>query len=242
MGKRPRKMRHEEEVFWESDGLSINIEDTQAVRQERMEERGESKPEFVAPGAEQKWRARNLVDFHWKITAIEVPSESYNSIFSCIIDHANPGDGLCYPSQSIIAIETGYSVDTVQRAIGWWEKHRFLKIESRGLGRALAYHPQWDLLEEFWIGVTSDIEDQKASYRTKGRYGEPHQGAVREPHHGAVHNLKLEPQTLTPKNEPHPERVISPSVKVTTPLEGKIRGKEEEGFQGETFHEGPFLF
>ena len=67
----------------------------------------------------------------------------------------------------------------------------------------------------------------------------PHQGAVREPHHGAVHNLKLEPQTLTPKNEPHPERVLSPSVKVTTPLEGQIRGKEEEGIQGETFMKAP---
>jgi hypothetical protein len=58
MAKRPRKMRHEEEVFWESDGVSINIEDTQFVRQARMEERGESKPEFVAPGAEQMESAK----------------------------------------------------------------------------------------------------------------------------------------------------------------------------------------
>jgi hypothetical protein len=124
------KMRHEEDVFWESDGQSINIEDTQFVRQERMEERGESKPEFVAPGAEQKWRARNLVDIHWALTAIKTPSESYNRVLSCIIDHANPHNGLCYPSQSIIAIETGYSVKTVKRAVNWWKEQGFLKTEA----------------------------------------------------------------------------------------------------------------
>jgi Helix-turn-helix domain len=246
MAKRPRKMRHEEEVFWESDGVSINIEDTQFVRQARMEERGESKPEFVAPGAEQKWRARNLVDIHWALTAIKIPSESYNRILSCIIDHANPHNGLCYPSQSIIAIETGCSVETVKRAIKWWKKQGFLKTESRGLGHALAYHPQWDLLESFWLGVTSDIEEQKASRVTKGTYDVGHQGDLREGHqgdlregrHADLQNLKLEPQTLTPKNEPHPERVISPSVEITTPLESQIRGKEE-GIQGETFMKAP---
>ena len=180
MSKRGRKskMRHEEDVFWGHDGTYVDIEGTQHIRQFAREERGESKPEFVAPGAEQKWRARNLVDFHWKLTAIEIPSESYNSIFSCIIDHANPGDGLCYPSQSIIAIETGYSVDTVQRAIRWWKEQGFLTTESRGLGHALAYHPQWDLLESFYVGVTSDIEEQKTrtalrggtASRIKGRY------------------------------------------------------------------------
>ena len=237
MGKRDKnKMRHEEDVFWGHDGTYIDIEGTQDIRQREMEERGESKPEFVAPGAEQKWRARNLVDIHWALTAIKTPSESYNRVLSCIIDHANPHNGLCYPSQSIIAIETGYSVETVKRAIKWWKKQGFLKTESRGLGHALAYHPQWKLLESFWVGVTSDIEEQKASRVTKGTYDvghqgdlrEGHQGDLREGHHADLQNLKLEPQTLTPKNEPHPERVHSPSVKCTDHfLEGQIRGKEE---------------
>jgi helix-turn-helix protein len=240
-GRKPRLV-HEEDVFWGHDGTYVDIEGTQDIRQAAMEERGERKPEFVAPGAEQKWRARNLVDIHWALTAIKTPSESYNRVLSCIIDHANPHNGLCYPSQSIIAIETGYSVETVKRAIRWWKKQGFLKTESRGLGHALAYHPQWDLLEGFWVGVMSDIEEQKASRVTKGTYDvghqgdlrEGHQGDLREGHHADLQNLKLEPQTLTPKNEPHPERVISPSVEITTPLEGQIRGKEE-GIQEETF-------
>lgn len=174
------------------------------------------------------------MDIHWALTAIKTPSESYNRVLSCIIDHANPHNGLCYPSQSIIAIETGYSVETVKRAVNWWKKQGFLKTESRGLGHALACHPQWKLLESFWVGVTSDIEEQKASRVTKGTYDVGHQGDLREGHHADLQNLKLEPQTLTPKNEPHPERVISPSVKVTTPLEGQlIRGKEEGIQRGE---------
>jgi Helix-turn-helix domain len=245
-GRKPRLV-HEEDVFWGHDGTYVDIEGTQDIRQAAMEERGERKPEFVAPGAEQKWRARNLVDIHWALTAIKTPSESYNRVLSCIIDHANPHNGLCYPSQSIIAIETGYSVETVKRAIRWWKKQGFLKTESRGLGHALAYHPQWDLLEGFWVGVMSDIEEQKASRVTKGTYDvghqgdlrEGHQGDLREGHHADLQNLKLEPQTLTPKNEPHPERVISPSVEITTPLEGQIRGKEKEGIQGEPFMKAP---
>jgi hypothetical protein len=245
-GRKPRLV-HEEDVFWGHDGTYVDIEGTQDIRQAAMEERGERKPEFVAPGAEQKWRARNLVDIHWALTAIKTPSESYNRVLSCIIDHANPHNGLCYPSQSIIAIETGYSVETVKRAIRWWKKQGFLKTESRGLGHALAYHPQWDLLEGFWVGVMSDIEEQKASRVTKGTYDEGHQGDLREGHqgdlreghHADLQNLKLEPQTLTPKNEPHPERVNTPSAYVTTPIEGKIIRGKEEGIQGNTFMKAP---
>jgi hypothetical protein len=126
---RQSKMRHEEDVFWESDGQTINIEDTQFVRQARMEERGESKPEFVAPDVEKKWRCRDLLDIHWNLANIKCP-ESFNRILSCIIGHANPYTGTCYPRQTIIAIETGYSVDTVKRAVKWWKKQGFLKTES----------------------------------------------------------------------------------------------------------------
>jgi DNA-binding transcriptional MocR family regulator len=207
---------------WKDDALQWTTDTGEFDRElTALSRSSESKPDFVAPGAEQKWRARNLIDIHWALVEIETPSASYNRIFACIIDHANPEDGLCYPSQSIIAIETGYSIDTVQRAIRWWKEQGFLKTERRGIARALAYHPQWNLLEGFWKGVTSDIEEQKASYRMKGRYDVPHEGAVREPHHGAVHNLKV----ITSKTEPHPERA-QPSADAP-PIEGQIRGKEE---------------
>jgi hypothetical protein len=244
---------------WKDDALQWTTDTGEFDRElTALSRTSEGRPEFVAPGVEQKWRARNLVDIHWALTAIKTPSESYNRVLSCIIDHTNPHNGLCYPSQSIIAIETGVSVKTVKRAIRWWKKQKFLETESRGLGHALAYHPQWDLLESHWVAVTTDIEELKASRVTKGTYDEAseggtghvptvsprvtkgtygvghqgdlregHQGDLREGHHADLQNLKLEPQTLTSKNESHPERVRLPSVADTSPLEKPVRENEE---------------
>jgi DNA-binding transcriptional MocR family regulator len=144
---------------------------------------------------------------------------------SCIISHANPKNGICYPRQTTIAIETGYSRDTVMRAVRWWEKQGFLKSESRGRGRALAYHPQWELLESFWIAVTSDIEEQKSLVQHLGCNT---RAASRmrhdEQHHGATQNLKVG----TLKEESHPERVRPPSVADTNVISLK---EKEEGIQ-----------
>src|SRR5262245_50074772 len=83
---------------------------------EAMRERRERK--FIAPGAERKMRAWDLVSVHWKLTGpdLQPPAESYNRIMACIIDHANAHSGVCNPGHVAIAIETGYSVETVKRA------------------------------------------------------------------------------------------------------------------------------
>jgi hypothetical protein len=99
--------------------------------------------EYTAPGAEQKWRARDLVDIHWKLVGEDPPSESYNRIMSCIIGHANPTTGRCQLKQKLIATETGYSRDTVTRAVNWWEAKGFLIRQNTGRARSNAYHPQW---------------------------------------------------------------------------------------------------
>ena len=199
----------------------------------------EGKPtQFVAPKQDQKWRARDLVDIHWKLTGIEPPTESYNRIFSCIIGHANPKNGVCYVRQKVIAIETGYSRDTVGRVVRWWKKQGFLETESRGLAHALAYHPQWDLLEMHWLAVNTIIQEQKAcnvtqsSCSTKGQHACSIKGQHDEPHHAATQNLKV----VTSKNESHPERVRPTSLADTVVIESPIRGKEE-GIQEEVWIE-----
>ena len=196
----------------------------------------EGKPtQFVAPKQDQKWRARDLVDIHWKLTGIEAPSESYNRIFSCIIGHANPKNGVCYVRQKVIAIETGYSRDTVGRVVRWWKKQGFLETESRGLAHALAYHPQWDLLEMHWLAVNTIIQEQKAcnvtqsSCSTKGQHACSIKGQHDEPHHAATQNLKV----VTSKKESHPERVRPTSLADTVANEGQKRGKEESIQRGE---------
>ena len=86
-----------------------------------MQCRREEPTQYTAPGTEQKWRARDLIDIHWNLTGIQTPSASYNRVMSCLIGHANPTTGRCQLKQKLIAAETGYSVETVKRVIKWWE-------------------------------------------------------------------------------------------------------------------------
>jgi hypothetical protein len=212
---------HPEDMVYDHDGEF----DFEATLENHVGNR-DGRVEYITPGAQTKWRARNLVDIHWKLVGAELqpPAETYNRIMSCIIDHANPVNGVCYPKQGILAIETGYSEDTVQRAVKWWVKNKFLVTEGRGIARSLAYHPQWRLLEEFYIAVLTDIKEQKEAASRTVRHAEPHQGAVREPHHGAV----PEPQSITSKKEPHPERRPSAMVSsVKDKKEGIQRGEVE---------------
>ena len=86
-----------------------------------IDERSYNTPptEYVAPGKDRKWRARDLLDIHWKLVGIECPA-SFNKIMSCIVGHANPDNGACFPRQKTISVETGYSVKTIKRATDWW--------------------------------------------------------------------------------------------------------------------------
>jgi hypothetical protein len=179
---------------------------------------------YVAPGADLKWRVRNLLDIHWEITAIKTPSPSHNRVMSCVIDHANPTTGRCDPGQTVLADKTGYSKDTVARAIKWAEANKLLRVEKRGLGRSNAYHPQWDLLEMLWVAVQDNIEEARAastcgtSSRIKGRIQE------------AAPRCLTEPQSRTSKDEPHPERARSDEHAPKEQKEG-IQGKQVEGAQ-----------
>jgi hypothetical protein len=158
---------------------------------------------------------------------------SFNRILSCIIGHANPTTGRCDPKQKLIATETGYSRDTVVRAVKWAEAEGFLKSEARGLGRSKAYHPQWALCEMFWVAIAEDIETQKAASRGRdgispcsnnGQHACSNKGQHDVLQHAATH----ESQNGTSKNEYHPERV--PSDEVT--LVG-CKKQNEKGNQGE---------
>jgi len=140
---------------WERETMILGIQSM----------RDPSPIEYVAPGPEQKWRARDLLDIHWELVGIPTPSPSYNRIMSCIIGHANPTTGRCQLKQKLIAVETGYCVKTVRRVIDWWVAHGFLIEQDMGLAKSRAYHPQWDLFEMHWIAINEDIKARKESWR-----------------------------------------------------------------------------
>jgi hypothetical protein len=106
--------------------------------------------EYVAPEDGQKWRARDLVDIHWRLIpcSINCP-DSVRPVLSSLIGHANPATGQLNPRQKIIGYETGYSRMTVNLAIKWLVKHSFLRADQSGqaAGRAGLYAVNWDFTD-----------------------------------------------------------------------------------------------
>jgi hypothetical protein len=161
---------------------------------------------------------------------IETPSESYNRIMSCLIGHVNPATGACYPRHSLIAIETGYSRDTIKRAIRWWAEQGFLTTEGRGIGKALAYHPNWKLFKAHSLAVARKIAagKEKLSHgasRCTTRSASTCTTAM--VHHGALHNLKA----ITSKNESKHEMAHPPSAADAAQKEVRKKGFQEKKIQ-----------
>ncbi len=117
----------------------------------------------ATPEAGQKWRARDVVDIHWKLLGFDCPP-SVNRVLSCLIGHANPEDGQLNPKQQTVGNETGYSRETVNRSIKWASKEGFLTSERPNPERANHYKVNWrftDFLHMIaqvciTLGVTSD--------------------------------------------------------------------------------------
>jgi hypothetical protein len=116
------------------------------------------KPEFeyLAPEEGQKWRARDVVDIHWRLIpcSINCP-DSVRAVFSCLIGHANPETGQLNPSQRLVGYETGHHRETVNRAIKWLVKHGFLKVDSTAQkdGRTSHYVIDWDYTDFLYYMV-----------------------------------------------------------------------------------------
>jgi hypothetical protein len=215
---RKSKMRHEEDVFWESDGQSINIEDTQFVRQERMEERGEKPTQYEAPGEGNKMRALyalGLMDL----------SNGAKAIGTALIWHANSAKGRCDPGMQRLAYETTRCRRTVINAISELRRKGVLRKQRRGQATN-AYHINWQSLaskfQEFESRVTS-VRFLKTGCKNL------HLGSA-EPCTSVVQKLAPEPMKRTHEENPCHEMVSSSE---DTHPEGQIRGKEEGNQRGE---------
>ena len=85
---------------------------------------------------------------------------SQKAVLGCLIDHANPNNGLCYPSEALIAAEIAHSIRTVERAIA----DLLRKLSgNRGL--------DWDL--EVAHGEFDVSHRNKAAAQLRGGSGPP---------------------------------------------------------------------
>ena len=81
-----KKNWSDEAIAWETGTGEFDREGTAHNRQ-FLREDGEG-TKYTAPTKDQKWRARDLLDIHWKLTGIKCP-ESFNRVMSCIVGHVN---------------------------------------------------------------------------------------------------------------------------------------------------------
>jgi hypothetical protein len=148
---------HEENVYFESDGYSVNVEETQALRRESgwtprnlptnppPKRVGKVDPKTIALSA-----VSDLIDCgSWKHAAV----------LRFYIDSANRGTGNCWPSEETVAKKLRLmSTKAVSRANTWWRRHGyevngevlpFLTVAQKGRRRpdgtreSNAYHVGW---------------------------------------------------------------------------------------------------
>ena len=115
MGK--QKLRHEEDVYWESDGQAINVEDTQALRDR------EPLPHNPPPGP--KWQAKQGM--------AQLPLNGAEYAVSLIsLTRASKNKGACYPSQEFICGWTFRPERTVKRAVAGLRARKLVTVVDRG--------------------------------------------------------------------------------------------------------------
>jgi hypothetical protein len=179
--------------------------------------------EYEAPETDQKWRARNVISFHFRHLNHQ-PPPAYRDVMLCAIDHANPTTGRSDARQRMMAVECNLSRETVNRALRWWEVNTaYLEIENRGAGRSNAYHIQWASLEADWHGIQERILDATpTSFRRHADRGVTTHitgGVITDVTPGVITDVT--PRTLKGnlKEEPHPEWAHTPSARDALHLE-----------------------
>jgi hypothetical protein len=85
---------------------------------------------------------------------------SQKTVLGCLLDHANPKSGSCYPSEALIAAETGCPTRTVQRAIADLLRTPYVSRQRRTQS-SNSYSINFDALLNAW----ADYKARGAAYR-----------------------------------------------------------------------------
>jgi hypothetical protein len=93
-------------------------------------------------------------------------SGSQKTVLGCLVDHANPKNGLCYPSEALIAAETGLPIRTVERAVADLLLTPYLSRKRRNQSSNI-YSINFDALLEAW----DDYKGRGAAYRLRRENG-----------------------------------------------------------------------
>ena len=202
------------DTAWEADGETINIEETQFLREESD---GERLPDN-AP-SEKKWKAAKAL-YRLKLSGTE------HQVLGCLIDLANSKTGLCYPSEEYISGWIDRPLRSVQRAISSLRRKKLIEVVWRSQ-TSNRYFINWQRLFSAFRKIEAFVLGQSASRRQ-----DPSKAADQDVKSGGSHPSKAaaEPSesNLLSMNLRH-EMVPQPSAERT--LDAFL--KEVEVIQGE---------
>jgi hypothetical protein len=204
------KMRHEEDVYWESDGQTINVEDTQELRWPNP------LPDNRPPGP--KWQAKQ------GMARLPLNGAEY-AVLACLIDRASKRKGACYPSQEFISGWTFRPLRTVERAIA--------TLNERGVIRSIQRGTTSNAYIINWPPLFAAYRKMKAMERGRERSQDvPQKVAGHAAKSGGSYPPKVaaEPMNRTYEEEPMTLRGTSDDVPYLVILDEK---KKEEAFKEE---------
>ena len=124
--------KSEKEKFWQAHNHAAMVETMMSVRDMMRD------PLPDNPPPDDKWKA-----------AIGLARLNLNGachrVMVCLIDHANPETGLCFPSEELIAGWTGSQTRVIERAIATLRKKRLLHVVSVPCrtGKRNRYYLNW---------------------------------------------------------------------------------------------------
>jgi Helix-turn-helix domain len=131
-GAKPRKKKNWEDVAWEADGATVNVEDTQFNR----EDRGASKAPYApCPSPDAKWKGLQAV------ATMPGWNGSMKGVMGCLIAYANYYTGKCCPSEEWMAAKLECDPSTIKRAVASLEATPYLRVEHRSQASAKS---QWE--------------------------------------------------------------------------------------------------
>jgi hypothetical protein len=212
------KLRHEEDVYWESDGQAINVELTQELRRECEDQVAYAPP----PNEDAKWKALVAVGTMpgWNGTM--------KGVMTCLIQCANFYSGKACPSEDWMAKRLGCDPSSVKRAVRKL-KSKYLAVIHRNEPtgsdwKSNAYIIGWTALtNRHEVFPWTDRKHRGATLHSPG--GNVAQNAGADSPRKDIEGEDIEGR-YEPKRAPSPlalDANVFPSSE----------GKKEEGIQGE---------
>lgn len=142
------------------------------------------------------------------ITVLPV-NGTQKAVLGCLVDHANPKSGLCYPSEALIAAEIGRPLRAIERAVADLLKTRYVSRKRRTCSSNL-YEINFDAILNEWD-----------AYKARGT------------NHRHASNVVIQPVTQTvteqpPKTERRPSKVAGQPVSSGGSTPSKTAAKQEK--------------